>query len=226
MKVKWSGIGAVEGRGKLNGSVASRNRGGAYFRVKVTPTNPQSIAQQMVRQLLTTFSQGWRALTQDQRSAWDAATPDFARSDIFGDMRNPTGKNLYARLNVNLSNAGQAAITSPPLPSGAGDVLASGLTFSVATDKEVTATMPGAGFTVLVFATPGVSPGKRFLKNDFRLLGNVAGSSSSPLDIAAMYTARFGVPAIGTRVGVRLVSVNNLTGESSVPSEANTLVVA
>lgn len=225
MKVKWSGIGAVEGRGKLNGSVASRNRAGSYFRVKVSGVNPQTSFQQAARNLLTSFSQGWRSLTQAQRDAWDAAVSDFARTDIFGDLRNPTGKNLYSRLNVNLANAGQTAITDPPLPAGGGQVVAGAVVMTNGGAKTVAHTEDTAGHTVLVFATPGVSPGKSFLKNDYRLISTFTGGAASPADIAAAYQARFGEPTVGTKVGVRLVSVNDTTGETSVPSESQTIVV-
>ena len=40
-------------RNKLNGSVFSKNRYGAYVRTKVTPVNPQSTAQQNTRNNLS-----------------------------------------------------------------------------------------------------------------------------------------------------------------------------
>ena len=61
-KIKLSAI-VSEMRGKLNGSVFSKNRGGAYIRTKVTPVNPQSLAQGLVRATLTNLSQAWRGLT-------------------------------------------------------------------------------------------------------------------------------------------------------------------
>jgi len=41
MKMKFGAI-VVDGRGKIGGHVASKNRGGAYLRTKVTPSNPQT----------------------------------------------------------------------------------------------------------------------------------------------------------------------------------------
>ena len=37
-------------RNKLNGSVFAKNRGGSYLRTKVTPVNPQTVAQVHKRQ--------------------------------------------------------------------------------------------------------------------------------------------------------------------------------
>lgn len=225
MKLKWSGFGATDGRGKINGHVASKNRAGAYARTKVTPVNPQTSFQLTARNTLTTFSQGWRALTQAQRDAWDAAVPDFARTDIFGDLRNPTGKNLYTRLNTNLQNIGATLITDPPLPSGAGSVVAGTLIITNGGAKSIAHTGDTVGYTIQVWATPGMSPGKSFFKNDYRLLTTFVGGAASPAVITTAYNARFGQPAIGTKVAVKLVSVNDSTGEVSVPSESTTLTV-
>lgn len=225
MKIKWSGFGAVAGSGKINGHVAARNRSGAYVRTKVTPVNPQTQFQQSARLRLTQFSQGWRGLTQAQRTAWDAAAPDFAKTDIFGDIRNPTGKNLYTRLNANLATINEPPIVVPPLPAGAGAVVAGALVITNGGVKTIAHTESTAGHEIQVWATPGVSPGKSFLKNDYRLISHFPGGSVSPEDIATAYQARFGEPPVGTKVGVRLVSVNDATGEASVGSESQTIVV-
>lgn len=224
MKLKWSGFGATDGRGKINGHVASKNRSGAYARTKVTPTNPQTSFQLAARNLLTSLSQAWRSLTQAQRNAWNAAVADFAKTDIFGDLRNPTGKNLYTRLNINLSNVGQALISVPPLPSGGGSVIAGALTIDDTTGFDVAYSGATDGHKIQVWATPGVSPGKEFLKNDYRLVATFDGAAVSPYDFSAAYNARFGGRTVGTRIGVRLVSVNEDTGEMGIPSESTALV--
>ena len=99
-KVKFSAL-ISEMRNKLNGSVFARNRGGAYLRTKVTPTNPMTIAQVQARSLLTSFSQAWRGLTEDQRQAWLSVVDQWSRTDVFGDVVNPSGSTLYIRLNIN-----------------------------------------------------------------------------------------------------------------------------
>jgi hypothetical protein len=94
MKIKFSGIGVVDGRGKLNGTVFSRNRSGAIARVKVTPINPNTAAQAAARSLLASLSQGWRGLSQAAILQWNNAVSDYQTTDVFGDLRTPTGKNL------------------------------------------------------------------------------------------------------------------------------------
>lgn len=224
MKAKW-GMMVVDGRGKLGGHVLSKNRSGAYARTKVTPVNPQTVYQQGARNLLTSFSQGWRALTGAQILAWNAAVAAFAKTNIFGDLVQPTGKNLYTLLNVNLSNIGGTLITDPPLPSGAGSVVAGAAIATNGGAISIAHTEDTAGHTIQVWATAPVSPGVSFLKGKFRLIGQFVGGAASPFVATTAYNARFGDPAVGTRVGFQLVSVNDLTGESGTPSRASTITV-
>ena len=102
MKIKWGAL-VTDGRGKIGGQVASRNRSGAYMRNKVTPVNPQTDAQQRSRSILASFSEGWRGLTEAQRAAWNAAVSQFETTDVFGDTIQPTGKNLYTHIQTPVS---------------------------------------------------------------------------------------------------------------------------
>jgi hypothetical protein len=224
MKIKWGSF-IVEGRGKIGGHVGARNRGGSYLRVKVSPVNPQTVRQQEVRAQMTAFTQAWRGLTQAQRDAWNAAVDDFSSTDVFGDIRQPTGLNLYTLLNINLQNSGQAAITSPPNPAAVQSYLATGLTITVGTTTmEVAFTGTSAADDIHIWATPGVSPGVEFVKNKYRFIGSVAGVTASPEDIWALYVARFGAPTVGSKVFVKIVGVNSTTGQSGQASSVSAIV--
>jgi hypothetical protein len=87
MKMKFGAF-VVAGSGKIGGHVASRNRSGAFLRTKVTPTNPQTGAQNAVRSLLASLSSAWRSLTGAQRAAWNGAVSAFPRTNVFGDIVN------------------------------------------------------------------------------------------------------------------------------------------
>jgi len=222
MKGKW-GMMMVDGRGKLGGHVLSKGRSGAIARTKVSGVNPQTSYQLAARAKLTTLSQGWRALTQPQRDAFNAAVPDFAKTDIFGDIRNPTGKNLYTKLGINALLAGQAVPTAPDSLQAVGNVLAGAVVMTDGGTKTVAFTTTDAPDNVQVWATAPMSPGREFLKGRYRLLSVVA-SPTSPLDISAAYEARFGEPTAGTRVGVKLVPASD-TGLVGQASESTTITV-
>lgn len=131
------------------------------------------------------------------------------------------------KLNQNLYNIGTAAITSPPTPVAVSSftsqtiAIAKGAGTAVAT---VAATIP-ATEEVIMFATPGISAGKFFVKSQFRKIGTFTTGTS--LDFATMYTTKFGaIPAAGMKVFVKCVHINKTTGQSGQHNLASTVVVA
>jgi hypothetical protein len=230
MKIKWGAL-VVDGRGKIGGQVASKNRAGAYMRNKVTPVNPQTTAQLTARNRLTTFSQGWRGLTQAQRDAWIAAVSDFSRTDIFGDLKNPTGFNLYQRLNNNLVTVGASALTSPPLVESVGEVVANSLTAEDSTVAEsLSLTLSDdvpANTAIKVFATAPQSPGKNFVKSEYRFIGYQAAATATPIDLLTDYQAKYGsTGTAGQKIFVKIQAVNTNTGQVGTPSEVSDIVEA
>jgi len=225
-KLKFGMI-VTEGRNKIGGHVLSKNRAGAYVRTKVTPVNPQTSYQVNVRASIANLASSWRGLATGLRESWNSAVKDYVHTDIFGDKVTPSGFNLYMKLNQNLYLVNLPAITAPPLPvavtafTALSVAIAKGAGTAVAT---AAATIPAAE-TVIMYATPGISAGKFFVKSQFRKIGVFTTGTS--LDFAAMYTAKYGaIPAAGLKVFIKTVHVNETTGQAGQHNLASTIVVA
>ena len=220
----------TDGRGKIGGHVASKNRAGAYLRTKVTPVNAQNAAQTAVRNRLSNFSQAWRGLSEAQRAAWNAATGDFAKTNIFGDLVNPTGFNLYQKLNNNLSRIGEAAISVPPVPGSITDIVIGVLTVAAGAGTVSLAYTAGAdaGSEIEVWATPTVSAGVSFVKSEFRLIGQFTANAAAPFVASSAYASKFGslVGSAGKKVFLKTVAINTTTGQAGVPQIATAIVAA
>lgn len=216
-KVKFSAL-ISEMRNKLNGSVFSRNRGGAYIRNKVTPLNPNTTAQRLVRATLTFLSQNWRALTAAQRLAWSAAVANFKTTDIFGDIKTPSGINLYNRLNLNLSNAEKPFIVDPPLPTNVAEskivsLVAGSLVFSGADSLVLTIDAPvPVGTTLVIIATPQLSAGKVNVKSEGTKLTKADAGTAAPIDLTSAYVAKYGAMIHGEKITIFVKNVSNATG--------------
>ena len=225
MKAKFGSI-VVAGSGKIGGHVASRNRGGAYFRTKVTPVNPSTSFQQAIRSRLTSISQAWKALTEAQRKAWNAAVGDYAKTDVFGDLRNPTGFNLHQKLNNNLLIIGESVITAPPVPGSVYAPTEASLAVVTGT-PAMTLTYEDAipaTDTVKLYATPPMSQGVSFVKSEFRLIDTLAAADVSPLNIKSAYDDRFGaITEDGLKVFVKMVGVNKTTGQEGIGVVCSTI---
>ena len=228
MIMKFGAI-VVDGRGKIGGHVASKNRGGAYLRTKVTPSNPQTSFQAAVRNRLTNFSQSWRGITQNQRNAWNSAVSNFTKTDIFGDIKQPSGINLFIKLNSNLDQVGVGALTLPPLPADVPAVISvqaqadqTSQALDIAFDP---ATVP-ADTAFIIEVTAQVSPGRNFLKNEFRVLTFADAAQTSPLLSGLDYVARFGALIEGQKIGVRMQPINKITGQKGQALSTSLIVAA
>lgn len=211
--------------GKVGGSVNSHNRGGAYVKNFVMPTNPSTVYQIDARNIFTTNSQAWRGLTQAQRNAWIAAAPEFPYSNAMGDTKILSGNALYNKLNINLMVAGLPAITSPPSPAGVVGILTNVPTYIAGVISiAFTPTPVTTGQSMLLWATPGVSPGVSYVKNKYRLLKVFPAATASPITPIAAYLARFGAASVGSKVFFGLQPINNTTGETGLMLTASTIV--
>ena len=216
-------------RNKLNGSVFSRNRGGAFLRTKITPTNPKTASQVAQRSKLASFSQAWRSLTEEQRSAWLGAVSSWARTDIFGSNVTPSGSALYIRLNINVALAGGTPLTLPPSQVGATAITEISVLADVSDTQVDVAFVPAsvpANHTMVIEATPQLSPGISNANNQFRVVESVAAAGTSPADISAAYTAKFGTLIAGKKIFVRAKFINKVTGEVSQTLNSSTIVTA
>lgn len=228
MKAKFGAI-VVDGRGKLGGHVASKNRAGSYFRTKVTPTNPKTQAQVTARSRFGTLSIAWAGIGDAPRLAWNNAVELWKSTNIFGDLKNPSGFNLYQRLNNNLAQVGVAAMTDPPLPAAIG----AWTTFSFIPDNTGTMVLTfaptpvPAGFAVLIDGTAPCSPGIKNANARFRRITSLAAAAATGVDIQAAYVTKFGTIApIGNRVFLRAKYINIATGQVGLPVEATAVIVA
>jgi hypothetical protein len=225
MKAKFGSF-IVAGSGKIGGHVVSKNKGGSYVRTKVTPSNPNSSAQQASRALLASLSTAWAGLTDEQRASWNGAVNDFSSTDVFGDLRNPSGINLFVKLNANLSNTGQAMLTVAPTKIEVPFFGVQSVVVDLSTTNVTTTLVPApSAFDLFVVrASAPMSAGISNAKSKMRVIytGNLDGSG---LDLYTAYVAKFGVPPIGGNLFFSVQSVV-ATGQAGVVQTVKTTVIA
>ena len=209
-KIKLGAI-VTDIRGKLGGHVFSKNRSGAYMRTKVTPTNPQTSYQSLVRGIFAAISSAWSSLTDTQRLSFRDKVQQYTSTDIFGDIKVPSGKTLHHKLNQNLELSGQTQVSTCPSPEEVPFANMLSATGSIANaDLNVYLLGNTVGSKLMIFGTPSLSQGTKFVKNQFRLLGSIAGVDDTDFDILSIYNAKFGAFVAGANVviGVKVINAN------------------
>jgi hypothetical protein len=210
-------------RGKLNGSVFSKNRTANYIRTKSTPINRNTTSQSAARSGFKTLTTGWRGLTQAQQLTWTNAVSNWLKTNSLADKIQLTGAQLYIRLNRVIQTIGGSLITSAPVVSSLAEMTTNTVAPVGATPTipiTYTPAIPSA-VSFMVFATAPQSAGKKFVKNQLRYIGTILTADTSPKDVHLMYEAKFGTgwrTLQGEWLWFKLVPAITLTGQQGIGS--------
>lgn len=220
----------AEARGKLNGNVFSRNKGGAIIRNKVTPINPRTSFQSLQRAYTSDIAKAWpNDLNDDQRQAWTSYGQIIGAKSIFGNGLILSGIATYQRINRIVLNSGGTRIDDPPINQDVPSVLAATLTanstgpvLELAFDPSPIISPQG----LYIFATPAISAGISNVSNRLRFIGFFDGEVT-PLDLLTAWQTRYGTfpSSPGQRIAITAAVVDNTTGAISAATGASTLVI-
>jgi hypothetical protein len=184
--------------GSLNGSVFAHNRGGAYARNRSIPANPATTRQGEVRTSLTVLALQWgQVLTQSQRDAWANYAAANPVTNRLGDQTTLSGIAQYTKTNqFRVGTLGAASINDPPVPSAPpGGLIPSFLSATASNmvggagnaQMTINTSGPTTGYSLALYSSGGLSPGKGFWKGpytDLRIIGGgVTPLFSSPADL-------------------------------------------
>ncbi len=93
----FRGLLATQLSGAIDGLIASHNSGGAYFRNRTTPTNPNTSRQIYMRSALSTCYANWLDLDPTIRAQWETYARSITRTNRIGAKRHNSGWNEFVR---------------------------------------------------------------------------------------------------------------------------------
>jgi hypothetical protein len=183
--------------GSIAGLTYAHNRGGLYSRARVTPTNPSTTPQQIIRNTLATLASIWDTLTTTEQDSWRILGINLP---VMGHLGNPihlSGQQWFQKSNITRIYAGEAlqqeysgafalASITIPIPTPTATPSA---TVSVAFNSGPFDSWNVTGGFLLVFASRPQNPGISFFKGPFQLVGKIAGAATSPAGMTSPFTA-------------------------------------
>jgi hypothetical protein len=181
-------------------------RNGQVVRTRAIPANPNTAQQQLARGNLKLASKAYDQLTQAQISAWIARAEDFQTRPRLGMSGVMTGNQLFVKLNAANLECGEAIandpvadpVFTPHTPTGASPLV-------VENDAAVaTMTIAHTGALPTTTRLLAAAPQKAGVRRIPEMvdLGELPALVGGVSDFSALYTARFGVPAVDSRVFV------------------------
>jgi hypothetical protein len=218
--------------GKLNGIVASHNRGGQYFRTHVIPTDPATDRQLVCRSAIASAYSLWEGLSAPVRQSWQNYAALFRRPNRLGDPRSNIGwtefsRTALPRIQANAEFAlSLADISVPPALSGMEinpaptcSIASAGTIFRVTYALGQSWQFSEENILLLYLSSVRTSPGVRgiaslpatrnWFRGPYQLATYVLGDSGDPLEGELDFTMPDTVPE-GARVFYR-IRISSLT---------------
>ena len=195
--------------GKIGGIVASDGAYGPYLRANVTPYNPQTTYQQIVRGRVEVVSQAWAGINTNLRPGWEDFALQCKRTNVFGDVQTLTGFNAFMKVNCNRLMMGQAQLTTAPdfvLPTPLTALAlstpgAASVSFTFAPSPVPTGNM------LVSRATPGMSLGKSFVSSEFRFMKVHAAAQTTPQNIFTEWSLHFGAVTDDDKIFIQVFPI-------------------
>ena len=223
------GIAIGAASGSIGGTTFSRNRYGAYTRVRAIPVNPNTLPQQNARSRLSTFSQNWQNLAASEQLAWKSWANQNPITNALGAQQILTGQAAYVGINTRLAQATDTAIDLPPLTPAPTSLVSLSGTWDIGLgnfELIFTATPLGADDRLWVQAAVVASAGISYIKNLLRVVTITAKAQASLLDTQAAIETVFGNLVVGQTVHIWASVFDSVTGLLSVPLSTKGVVVS
>jgi hypothetical protein len=224
-------LGPVVGQasGSQGGTTFSHNRYGPYTRNRAIPVISTTPAALNAKARMATASQAWQLLTAAQRLSWNAWAQANPIVDTLGFSQVLAGNAAYNSLNILLSQAGDTAISVPPIGTPPIALTSMTLTADIGvgtTDIAFTATPLAAGVRLVIRAAVLNSPAINYVTDKLRIINISAAGLASSIDYQVAIEAVFGALVVGQTVHVLVNTLDGATGLQSPKFSAREVVVS
>jgi hypothetical protein len=207
--------------GSIAGITYSHNRGGMYTRARVTPTDPSTALQQIMRAAMGVLAPYWgNTLTPAERDAWRLYADNVPWTNPLGQSIFLTGQQHFLRTNTVRIQFGEAILDAAPTVFDLGTFTPP--TFTAATDgptADITFdnTDPwanGTGGFMYIFTGKSVGSGRAFYRGPWRKSDKVVGDAIPP---ASPITAVPQWPWAAGNLAWVVIRVIQIDGRMSLP---------
>ena len=161
--------------------------------------------QRRARTEMCVLAAAWNDLTDEQREAWEVEARTSRRGSRAARLRRRSGRRLFFKANFHRFALGQALLTTPPgpeslCPTPLVRLVITNYAGRIGLKLRVTV---GEADGVMVSASRPLNAGVMVCRK-FTRIGLCPAPKAGMSDITELYVAKFGVPAVGKKVFVRI----------------------
>ena len=199
--------------GSAKGVTARQVGGRTILSVRSWPTGMTTSAQVVRRASMSKITKSYKTLTDAQMQAWERLAQHTSGQSVFGQATQLSGINLYVRLNVNRTMAGESILTDAPeqilaLPNVVYDKL--WITPKTAVIKGIT---HETGYKLVVKMSAGQSAGVSSGWDKTVIITPGMEDDWGDADMTDLYFKTIGVkPVVGEKIFVEMYWLDPVTG--------------
>jgi len=185
----------TQASGSVGGTTYAQNQGGLYMRARSIPTNPNSAAQQALRNVFKGLMNAWtNTLTAAQRAAWNVYSTNVPMKGPLGDTRPIGGVANFIRSNTPRVQNAQSRIDSAPTTFDVGAFTQPTFAITHSSTSMVATFTTGdswnlSGGAMFLYASRPQNASINFFKGPFRLVGVIPGPATSPQSFTLPFAA-------------------------------------
>ena len=213
--------------GSAGGVTARQVHGRTVLGIRTYPTGFATAAQLVRRSALKKITKMYKLLSDEQIRAWETLARTAHGQSVFGQAAEMSGINLYVRLNVNRTMAGEDLLLTPPAA------------LSVIPNVEYGSVWVTPELVVIKGIKHESAPLKLVVKvSDGQSTGVTQGWAHAVIvspgivddwgdaDVTKLYTKTFGVkPVVGKKIFFELYWLDTSTGCTGIPAQASCVVL-
>ncbi len=198
-------------------TAATRSARGGHWGARPPKPGPRkkrpTAAQRRAREEWRALSEAWNDLTEEQRKAWNEKARQNRRGGRAAQGCPRTGRRLFNKANSRRFALGQGLLKDPPGEDSFRPMPIVQLVITNSGGRIALKLRVPAGPTegVMVSSWHPVSPGVTVWQKFVRI-GLLPAPVGGMSDITRLYVAKYGVPAVGTKVFIRIQQMNDYVG--------------
>ena len=199
--------------GSAKGVTARQVGGRSILSLKCYPTGAATAVQMARRASMGKITRSYKNLSSAQMQAWENLAQHTSGQSVFGQAAQMSGINLYVRLNVNRTMAGESILTDAPeqilaLPNVAYDKI--WITPRTAVIKGIT---HEAGYKLVVKMSAGQSAGVSSGWDKTVIITPGVEDDWGDADMTYLYFKTIGVrPVVGEKIFLEMYWLDPVTG--------------
>ena len=189
--------------GPIGGTTFGRSLAGRGARRRSGPVDASTAAELAARNTQSYVAKQWALLSKTDQGLWDVAGQAHPLPNRLGHYQPISGFALWMQLGVNLVNAGQVLVSTPPSSYTTPPVLNPNVVPTLAPNATTALTASWNAQTaidsVIVIKATGPTPwGKTPTRQQLRTVSNIAPMTSPPIPLIGDWSAVYGLPPQST----------------------------